>query len=265
MYTIETAAAAVTGARHLRVARNGQDAAAVWMGQGCGAAIVCDGCSSGAYSEVGARLGAQLGIELIREALTESRVVSAETPTELGRPRIACAPPRDIWPAVRAQLAVELARIADGMSGTRERVVHDHFLFTIVAAAWRGDEVAVWALGDGGYALGDRVVELGPFSNNQPPYLGYDLLGNPQPAHLEVANASCGRVAVATDGVIEVGLGDIVRDRRLLAHPDALRRRLAVLAKGSERIDWDEQRVVRQAAQLQDDGAVAMLRWEMMS
>jgi len=249
MYTISTAAAAVMGARHLRVGRNGQDAAAAWAGDGCGVAVVCDGCGSGAYSEVGARLGAQLVMRLVREALIEE-------------PRTR---PRDLWPVVRARLVAELERVVGAMPGTRERIVHDLFLFTIVAAAWRGDEGAVWALGDGGYVLGDRVVELGPFTDNQPPYIGYDLLGAPQPSHLEIAEGTCGVVAVATDGVMEAvaagcGFAELI-DERCFDHPDALRRRLALLARTGERIDWEERRVVRRPARLQDDGAIAVVRW----
>jgi hypothetical protein len=258
MYTISTAAAAVTGARHVRVGRNGQDAAAaVVAGDGCGAVVVCDGCSSGAYSEVGARLGAQLAVRLIRDALSMP-----------GNRESRDARPRDIWPEVRVRMVAELARITDAMPGTRERVVHDHFLFTFVAAAWKDDEVAVWAVGDGGYALGDRVIELGPFANNQPPYLGYDLLGAPQPSHLEVADTGCGSVAVMTDGVVEVlgarGLAGIVDDR-CFAHPDGLRRKLAVLAKSGERIDWEDRRIVRTPAALQDDGALAIAKWRLPS
>src|SRR5687768_18592016 len=67
MNTIK-AAASVIGARHSRAARNGQDAVASWSGAvGLGEAgsmaavvVVCDGCSSGASSEVGAQLGANL-------------------------------------------------------------------------------------------------------------------------------------------------------------------------------------------------------------
>jgi len=250
MFTIMSATAVVAGARHLRVGRNGQDAAAAWTGEAggcdCGVAVVCDGCGSGAFSEVGARLGSQLAIRIVRDELTRG------------------ASPRELWSAVRARLAEELAQITAAIGGDRERVVHEHFLFTVIAAAWRGDEVAVWALGDGGYAFGDRVVELGPFENNQPPYLGYDLLGDPQPAHLEVADARCGRVVVATDGVIELGLGGLVETRHF-EHPDTLRRKLAVLAKSGERIDWEARRIIRTPAALQDDGAVAALAWKVMS
>ena len=63
---VNATAAAVTGARHQRSARNGQDAALAWCDGDTAVAVVCDGCSSAASSEVGARLGATLfgGVEL---------------------------------------------------------------------------------------------------------------------------------------------------------------------------------------------------------
>lgn len=244
MNTKSTAAAAVTGARHLRTARNGQDAAVAWADDTTAIAIVCDGCSSGASSEVGARLGAQLALAILRRELAHTRAA-------------------DVWPTFRAALGDELGRLASRLPGPLSQAVHDHFLFTLVAGVRRGDEVAVWALGDGGYAFGPHAAitrELGPFPDNQPPYLGYDLLGAPAPAHLEVTDADCGTLAVATDGVVEVGLAQIVTPA-LLEHPDAARRRLAVLARATERIDWDARRVVREPAPLQDDGAIAIARW----
>jgi hypothetical protein len=142
-------------------------------------------------------------------------------------------------------------------------VVRDHFLFTIVAAAVRGDEAAVWAVGDGVYSFGDYTRELGPFADNAPPYLGYDLLGDARPAHFEVAAPHCGSIVIGTDGASEI-IGGVEKfaGRRYVDHPDALRRELALLARPAERIDWDERRVVRTPASLQDDCAIAVLRWE---
>jgi Protein phosphatase 2C len=257
MHTISAASAAVTGARHLRAARNGQDAVATWVGDGAGAAVVCDGCGSGASSEVGARLGAQLVI-----AAVAARLAAGERPGVL-------------WDGVRAEVVATLARLADAMPGAvpgampgvREAVIRDHFLFTIVAAAVAGDEACVWAIGDGGYRLARGTLRtLGPFADNQPPYLAYDLLGMPQRARLEVRDARAGQLVVATDGVVELAAAgpalDDLLDPRALAHPDGLRRRLAVLARGGERIDWEARRVVRTPAALQDDGAVAVLGWQ---
>jgi len=241
---MRTAAAAVTGARHLRTGRNGQDAAAVWTGARGGAIVVCDGCGSGASSEVGARLGAQLVIGALAIRL------------EAGE---AAADPA-MWASVRAEIVAMLGRIVDAMPGDRARALHDHFLFTVVAGAVSGEEVAVWAIGDGAYAIGEERRVLGPFADNQPPYVAYDLLGEPPVAHLEIAVPRDRTVIVATDGIAELGLDALAIDRAL-QHPDGLRRQLAVLARASEVVDWEARRVMRTPALLQDDGAVAVLRW----
>src|SRR5262249_37077102 len=155
----------------------GQDAAAVWCGRRSRAgddrepiavAVVCDGCSSGASSEVGARLG----------AMTFARSIAAQL-------RAGASPTdRSIWELARAEVGLVIRALASEIVGDRSEVagdcsmaptwaglagehgidardlvlddidpsvVHDHFLFTIVATAFAGDEAAVWALGDGAY------------------------------------------------------------------------------------------------------------------
>lgn len=238
MNTKGAASAAVTGARHLRVPRNGQDAAAAWFGDGTGAVVVCDGCSAGAYSEVGARLVAGLVLAKLARA------------GGIGE---------EVFAVVRHEVAQEIGRLVEAMPGDRLAALNDHFLCTIVAAAWRGNDAAVWALGDGAYAIDDRVTVLGPFPDNMPPYLAYDVLGDPQPAHYARGRGSS--VIVATDGVAEIGVERFLAFDRYLANPDALRRQLALAARGTERVDFVERRIVRAPAALQDDGAIALARW----
>lgn len=250
MDTISTAVATVTGARHLRSSRNGQDAAASWVGPEGAAIVVCDGCSSGASSEVGARLGATVFVRSLG-----ARIQAGE--------RVGCPA---TWAAVRSDVVRALAELLERMPGNRIEVIREQFLFTIVAAAATPGEAAVWALGDGVYSFGDYTRVLGPFEDNQPPYLGYDLLGDAPPAHFEVASPSCGSIVIATDGAEDIDGGlERFATRRFIDHPDALRRHLAVLARSPERIDWDERRMVRTPAVLQDDCAVAVLRWEVPS
>ncbi len=263
--------AAVIGARHLRNARNGQDAAASWTGDCSTAAIVvCDGCGSSPSSEVGARLGAKLWIG------------------ELGRALAAGGDPSDLamWTAVRATAVAALGALADALGGERERVVADFLLFTVVAAAVHDGRAGVWAIGDGVYALGGPVPgalrstesailaspggrsidraqgqrALGPFADNEPPYVGYELLGTRVEPHFATHSAEAGRAIVATDGAHDSTLDDLVAEPAF-THPDALRRRLVLLARGDERIRWDDRRIVRTPAVLQDDCAVAALRW----
>jgi hypothetical protein len=241
---IQVAGAVVTGARHLRAGRNGQDAVATWRPEedSLAAIVVCDGCSAGASSEVGARLGAALMVRALA-----ARLAAGERPSS-----------HDLWTVVRREVVGVLGGLLERLPGERELALRDFFLFTIVAAAVVGDEAAVWVLGDGAYAIDGRSTTIGPFEDNQPPYVGYDLVGQSRPAHFEVANG-WSSIVIATDGVTDVG--DVARfgEKRFVDHPDALRRQLALLARSGETIDWDEQRVVRTPAQLHDDCAIAVV------
>ena len=208
--------------------------------------VVCDGCSSGASSEVGARLGATLFARGLA-----ARIQAGES--------IGCA---STWASVRADAIAVLAELLERMPGDRVDAIREHFLFTVVAAAATRDEAAVWVLGDGAYSFGDHTRVLGPFADNQPPYLAYDMLGEARPAHFDVAPPTCGAIVIATDGATELdgGLEPFAADK-FVDHPDALRRHLALLARTAERIDWDARRVVRTPAVLQDDCAIGVLRW----
>ena len=235
-------AGVVIGARHARMGRNGQDACATSVADGIGIVVVADGCGSGESSEVGARLGAALFARALRRELERGKSVLE----------------RATWEGARSSTAAAIGEALERLGG--ERALSDHFLFTIVAAAATSEGAAVWALGDGAYAVDGLTVELGPFADNQPPYLAYDLVGNPHGAHFGVV---CGRsIVIATDGAVEAGLvlGDLA-DPKVLANPDGLRRKLALLARGHERIDWDARCVQRVPAVLQDDCAVAVLAW----
>jgi hypothetical protein len=236
MNTMRAAAASVVGARHTRIARNGQDAAIAHLSGDAAVVVVCDGCSAGIASEVGARLGANLFARAIA-----ARLERGASPSD-----------RAMWEAARREVVDVIASLVARMPGD---ALHDHFLFTIVAAAARGDDVAVWALGDGYYRAGGVTRELGPFDGNAPPYLAYDLIGEPRDAVFERVQRP---LIVATDGASELDLAAF-EPAKFLDHPDALRRELTILARPHERIDWDARRVDRVTARIQDDCAVGII------
>ncbi len=264
MNTISIATAAVTGARHLRMMRNGQDAVASYRASAerdalaeCvvsavpAVVVVADGCGTGASSEVGAQLGARLFARALGARLE----------------RGASAIDRRTWEEARAELVATLRELVDrigGRSRSARALVHDYFLFTIVGAAWTPDGAAVWAIGDGAYAFESQLKQLtsDPLSN-APPYVAYDLLGEPCDAHFAIAPADTVAIVIATDGISELmeqgGTLDRFAAPRFLEHPDALRRELALLARGQERIDWEARRVERVPAVLQDDCAVGVI------
>ena len=228
--------ATVTGARHARLGRNGQDGVAAWSSGDTGCVVVCDGCGSGASSEVGARLGAQLFARALAARIADGV---------------------DAFTAARTEVVHAIAALVEQMPGDRLVALREHFLFTVVAATLVGDAAIVWAVGDGAYAIDGRTTTLGPFPDNQPPYVAYDLVGAPPIAHVAMARASS--IVVATDGAEAVDL-EMFSAARFVAHPDALRRQLAVLARTVETVDWDARRVVRVPSLLQDDCAIGLLR-----
>ena len=238
---IALAAAAVTGARHVRAQRNGQDAVATWRGEHASVVVVCDGCGSSASSEVGAGLGARLFARALGELLDGGAAVDDAA----------------TWTAARERVRGALVELVTRLAGD---ALHDQLLFTIAAAAACGDAGAVWILGDGAYAFDGDVRTIGPFADNAPPYLGHDLLAwPPQAACFALAPRDWRSIVIATDGAAELDLAAIARDARFVTHPDALRRHLVVQARASERVEWDARRIARTPALLQDDCAIGIL------
>ena len=261
----EVAAGSIAGRDHVRAGRNNQDALAVVVSAEAVVAVVCDGCGSGRASELGARAGARLVAEAIRG------VVQGDVPA--GDPRF--------WARVRHQLLARLAALAEAMGGDLARTVHDHFLFTVVAAVVTREVTAVAAVGDGAFALDGELRALGPFADNAPPYPGYALLDAAAPAtrfaiHHVVPTDAVRSLLVATDGIADVArcaqrplpgtdrpLGPIAQfwtEDRYFANPDLVRRRLAMANREVTRPDWERRRVVVHPGLLPDDTTLVAIR-----
>lgn len=255
---VSARAASVLGAAHLARGRNGQDAAACWSEGALGVAVVCDGCGSTEAAELGALLVSQRACAMLARRLLAGESLASAAP----------------WQEWRAELARELARLArdfcpspgatDELTSAERGALARSLLCTLLVAVVEREHVSLWALGDGALLADDELTVLGPFADNAPPYLAYDLIGPTRPAlFLTQARGERGVVAVATDGAAALGaqLGVLVREPRIREHPDGLRRALTLAARPSERILWSERRVERSAAPLQDDAAIAVLSW----
>jgi len=206
------------GAEHVRVGRNNQDAFAVLGAGSRSIAVVTDGCSMGAASEVGAVLGA---------SWIASRVMRASGP-------LSCrAEVEALCEALAVDLDAALGRWTEGDPALVARC----FLFTFLAAVVDGDTVSVFGAGDGLYLLGSRgvcVLDSGP--DNAPAYAAYRVLGDDvfdglRPAR-EVPRVhhvgALERVLIATDGAQALAreLPGWMDDPALWRSPRALERRL---------------------------------------
>jgi hypothetical protein len=233
----QIAGGSVTGQAHAAAGRNNQDAFS-WEARGDGiVAVVCDGCGAGAHSEVGAKIGARLVAE------AGARRLASE------------AGPADLLEQVRRDVLRRLRLFATGMSADASgpgaadafaRTVLDHFLFTVVGAIVTRRWAATFSLGDGLVILNGERRLLGPFPENEPPYLAYALLTpsgeRPFEIHRQVPVDDARSVLLASDGAVDLeALADTaVHGReeavgplsRYFANRDMVRRRLAVVSRG---------------------------------
>ncbi|MCA9672724.1 MAG: protein phosphatase 2C domain-containing protein [Myxococcales bacterium] len=226
-------AASLIGRAHSRVDRNNQDGWAIARSDDYLIAIVTDGCSSGALSEIGARIGARW---LARQA---AQLLDHGTPLS----SLAA-----VLDSRLTRFLGELALLCGGRDGFVE-TVGSQLLFSITAAVITRDRWVALCAGDG-VVLADGVatiVDAGP--GEAPPYPAYRLLRardlSAPPLRSCALRVICGgstatlqTLAVGSDGCRPlldssnaaplVALGG---DAALTRNPSLLQKRLRVVAR----------------------------------
>lgn len=256
----EIAGGSVAGRSHALAGKPNQDAYA-WLERGeILVAVVCDGCGSGAHSEVGARLGARICTARLAARLEEGAAIDDPA----------------LWRGLRGDLLAALRDLAGAMGGSLSQTVTEHFLFTVVGLALVGERGCVFAAGDGIAAVDGAVTRLGPFPGNEPPYLAYGLVDRDAPG-IEIVRAFSGArsALLGTDGAADLaslarcalpGGGEVGplcsfwEDDRYFHNRDAVRRRLALVNREVTRPLWDERRIERANGLLDDDTTVVVVR-----
>lgn len=213
----------VAGRGHRRVGRGSQDAVCVRRGAHGVVAVVCDGCSAGAGSAVGAGVGA--------------RLVAAEVARRLEQPvddLALMALPGRVWGALVDELGRLAARWAVDDDGA---VIADALLFTVQVAVISDAGGIIFGVGDGRVRLDDEELTIGGASDGAPDCPAYALLpGLSAHATLRVhRHLSADDVAhlqtllIGSDGALELpadvvaGLGT---DDALLLNPSLATKRL---------------------------------------
>ncbi len=232
----------VAGRDHRVAGRNNQDAFCIAQNEQRVAAIVCDGCGSEGKSEVGAEIGARIIVQHI--------VASDDLKSGLGAAAEALA----------------------GFRAALEKWWNDFFLFTMVGARLTPQEATFFSIGDGLIVVNGERIPLGPFPNNAPPYLGYDL-ARAWEKHLVIHRLlktdQLTSFLLATDGIDDLiaaegktlaGRTDTVEpidafwtDGRFFKNPDAIRRRLALISREHTAVASDGASIKRTPGFLRDD------------
>lgn len=281
----EIAGGSVSGRDHVLAGRNNQDAFSWAELKGITVAIVCDGCSSQPHSEVGAQLGSRLLAEAVLFHLSGQGVAGYRRS-------------ESIWKAIREDFDFDLGCITpDPAIGEiwpdvpdarreqereRRRFVLDYLLFTCVGVAITPVVTFCFSVGDGFLNVNGTTTQLGPFPDNEPPYLAYRLLSrNPDVQRrtrfrLErFLTSDLTSVLLGTDGVSDflqhqndrepgqheaVGpLSQFWTDDRYFANPDLIRRKLVRVNRDARTLD-QEGGLVHAPGLLPDDTTIVVLR-----
>jgi hypothetical protein len=186
---ISAFAAAAIGRGHRRCGRGPQDAHAVVRNENGVVAVVCDGCSSGARSEIGAGVGARF------VAARCARLLADGTPLE------------HIPAIAHAALVDELARLAGELcmnDDERASVVDEHLLFTTLAIVATAERAIVFGVGDGVVSVDGvaRVIDDGA----APDYAAYALFSSLRAPKLVVHHDGpwSSSLAIGSDGAAEL-------------------------------------------------------------
>lgn len=200
-------------------------------------AVVSDGCGSGKHSEVGSALGANIFAQTIADEMAKGTNIDLLP-----------------WPRIQQLVMSYLSVMARAMGGSLSQTVNEYYLFTVVGAIVTPEDYCLFSLGDGVYIIDGKVNNLGPFPNNSPPYLMYNLVGsslsddNPELLNLRVQavgkTSDLKWLLIGTDGVNDlIELQDRIipgREEKVgpvqqflsescMGNLDGIRRRLSVI------------------------------------
>ena len=264
---MEIAYGTITGRDHLLAEKNNQDALAFQLNDQAIIAVVCDGCSSGKHSEVGAKIGAQLIIQAINQRIAEfNDAAKVNKALEMAR--------HDVL----AQLRI----LSLAMGQNFRQIINDYFLFTIVGAVLTPQSAVLFNLGDGLVIINNQIIPLGPFANNEPPYLGYQLISSGPDKSLAwqviqiLPSADVQSLLIATDGAFDLlkaenkvipGKQEIVgnisqfwQNDSYYKNPDMLRRKLWQINRTISAPDWLNRVINKENGHLPDDTTLIVIR-----
>ncbi len=201
-HDVRVRTAQITGRGHILYGKNRQDALKIGEAEVDGKkiyyGIVCDGCSEGLNSEVGANLAASyLGRQI--EILIKSKVPLTKIPWILHKRMLGFL--RDI-----------LGRISFDSPLSRVSYIKDNLLFTILGFVYTDTETIIFVQGDGAFVIDDTLTIRD--ESNMPHYIGYGLVErkflSPEASTLpdnfdvyRLPEESFSRLALASDALSE--------------------------------------------------------------
>jgi serine/threonine protein phosphatase PrpC len=264
----EVAAGSVLGREHRKTGKNNQDAYAIHEDVHKIIAVVCDGCGSARSSEVGSNIGSRLIVQALNSHLLMSGSV------------------KEALEKTRQDVLRNIKDLAIGMGDDLCQTILDYFLFTVVGIVVTSEKTVIFSIGDGFYAFNGNVCRIGPFPNNAPPYMTYDLIReflDPNASKfdqfkidLTMPTEDLVSCLIATDGLSDLilsqakpiqgtdklvdSLTQFWQDDRYFQNRDMVRRHLALVGKDHVLCDNNTSSIVKSLGYLSDDTTLIAIR-----
>lgn len=258
----EIAGGTIAGRTHIMAEKNNQDAYHWRATDDAIVCVVCDGCGSSKHSEVGARIGSCGIVEkAMFHFVYDYRYANREK-------------------MLYDDIVSQLMHTVYFMGGVTTVNIVDHFLFTVVGLVVTPLFTTIFHLGDGMAIINNAVFKFGPYPNNEPPYLGYALLGK-ESEHLRfrvdatIPTEELQSAMVGTDGVNDLmrvadqripGTDELVGpieqfwQGNFFKNPDMIRRRLSRINRTVLRADWINKSMEKENGLLPDDTTFVVVR-----
>ncbi len=247
--------------------KNNQDAFFVLQNEKITLGIVADGCSEGEHTEVGSKLAVRLLGSLIMRLYPryeDSLSLSLEQNTE-----------PYFFTRIREDLLSTLRLLTNQMGDSMTEIVKSYFSFTVVGILVTPKRTYFFSIGDGLISVNGNHKNLGPFPKNEPPYLGFSLLGENIPFVVEQHDTEKIECAlIASDGIDYLmkaegtknpnGVWTIENislfweDDSFLKNSDAIRRKLALY--NTEHVTNEGGSPWIKKGQLKDDTTLIVVR-----
>lgn len=244
----------IIGRKHVLDRMNNQDSVSVFRSERCIVVAVADGCSSGAHSEVGAKMATRCLVNTIGRDIDEDPLNEYIWPDGVDG-----AARKSVITLLESVESLHTAINGYWCRFGSPNVVNDYMLFTIMVAAITPLQTFVFSVGDGCFGVdlvegGPSVTILDSGPGNAPNYLGYRLLPKNHPAndpkkltpviHLFERTENIKSLFIGTDGCADMETErtspkDFLTDPRYIRNRSWLQRRLVVLGE-TERLLKDD-------------------------
>jgi hypothetical protein len=245
-------------------------------------AICSDGCSQGAHSEVGAKIGARLvATEISRHLEKFGEMLARLAPEEEENPHARLV--ADLLDRVRQDVLAYIRILVNGMGGGFSKTVEDYFLFTIVGAVITPDITWTFNLGDGVIIANGQQIDISAGSNNEPPYMAYDLVPTTRESrwrfqtHAIMPSSEFKNLLIGTDGVADLiasegkpfpgrpgmiigNISQLWQEDKYYKNTDMVRRHLAMVNKDHQQPDYINKVINREVGYLKDDTSLVVIR-----